>query len=245
MNKKQVVKQFCSPIASPAYGEPPFRFLNREYLIISYETDMELLRRLIPEPLEVENPIVNFEVINMPDCTGLGGYTESGQVIPAIFQGLPVNYVHLMYLDSITGILNGREIFGFPKGLAETSLKLNHDHLLGEVHYRGAPVAIATMEYKRQPIDPQKLLTALTDTPSLVLKKIPHVDGTPRICELVETRLTDISILEAWSGSARLMLLPHIRVPMADLPIRKIISALHFKCHLTIPFGKVRYDYLK
>jgi acetoacetate decarboxylase len=38
----------------PARG--PYRFVNREYFIVTYETDMDSLRRVIPEPLE---PISN------------------------------------------------------------------------------------------------------------------------------------------------------------------------------------------
>lgn len=34
----------------------PYRFVNREYFIVTYETDMDSLRRVIPEPLE---PISN------------------------------------------------------------------------------------------------------------------------------------------------------------------------------------------
>ena len=35
---------FAMPVHNPAYPRPPFRFINREYFIISYETDMDALR---------------------------------------------------------------------------------------------------------------------------------------------------------------------------------------------------------
>jgi acetoacetate decarboxylase len=41
---------------------------------------------LVPEPLELGEPLVKFEFIRMPDPTGFGDYTESGQVIPASFR---------------------------------------------------------------------------------------------------------------------------------------------------------------
>jgi acetoacetate decarboxylase len=34
--------------------------------------------------------------------------------------------------------------------------------------------------------------------PNFLLKIIPHVDGRPRICEIVEYRLTDINLKGAW-----------------------------------------------
>src|SRR5215813_10844976 len=40
------------------------------------------LQRIVPTPLEVMEPIVKYEFIRMPDSTGFGDYSESGQVIP-------------------------------------------------------------------------------------------------------------------------------------------------------------------
>jgi acetoacetate decarboxylase len=69
------------PITNPAYPMGPYKFVDREFLIIAYRTDLECLRKVVPEPLEVTDPIVSYEFIRMPDSTGFGDYTESGQVI--------------------------------------------------------------------------------------------------------------------------------------------------------------------
>jgi acetoacetate decarboxylase len=67
------------PLTNPAYPIGPYRFRNREYLIITYRTDPQKLPALVPEPLQVEEPVVKYEFIRMPDSTGFGDYTESGQ----------------------------------------------------------------------------------------------------------------------------------------------------------------------
>jgi acetoacetate decarboxylase len=41
----------------------------------------------VPEPLLADGDTVNYEFIRMPDLTGFGDYTESGQVIPVTFRG--------------------------------------------------------------------------------------------------------------------------------------------------------------
>lgn len=46
---------FSMPLHNPAYPRPPFRFVDREYFIISYETDIDALRAVVPEPLKVDN----------------------------------------------------------------------------------------------------------------------------------------------------------------------------------------------
>ena len=95
---------FAMPLNNPAYPRGPYRFYNREFMTISYRTDPDVLRAVVPEPLEPIGDTVNYEFIRMPDSTGFGDYTETGQVIPVRFTvaGGTVQeggYVHAMYLD--------------------------------------------------------------------------------------------------------------------------------------------------
>ena len=40
------------PLAGPGYPKGPYRFIDREYMVISYETDPDIVRAQLPEPLE-------------------------------------------------------------------------------------------------------------------------------------------------------------------------------------------------
>jgi hypothetical protein len=42
---------------------------------------------------------MNYEFIRMPDSTGFGDYTESGQVIPVSYRGEAGSFVHQMFLN--------------------------------------------------------------------------------------------------------------------------------------------------
>jgi acetoacetate decarboxylase len=111
MRKEDVLKLPSMPAAGPSYPAGPYRFINREFLVITYETDPELIREQLPEPLEpLDRPLVNYEWIKMPDSSGFGSYTESGIVIPARLRGEEVNFVSQMYLDDDPPIAAGREI---------------------------------------------------------------------------------------------------------------------------------------
>jgi acetoacetate decarboxylase len=76
------------------------------------------------------------------------------------------------------------------------------------------------------------------------LKIIPHVDGGPRICELVEYYLEDIQIKGAWTGPAALSLYAHALAPVAELPVLEVVSAVHILADLTLGLGEVVHDYL-
>ncbi|HYG46018.1 MAG TPA: acetoacetate decarboxylase [Bordetella sp.] len=246
--KKETIRKnaFAMPIHNPAYPRPPFRFINREYFIISYETDMEALSAVVPEPLRVDSPIVHYEFIRMPDSSGLGDYAESGQVISVIDEdGRSGSYTHAMYLDDESAIAGGREIWGFPKKLATPRLCVDgKDTLLGTLDYGTQRIATGTMGYKYRALDTAAECRKLADTPNYLLKVIPHVDGSPRICELVRYFLRDVEVMGAWTGPAALELRPHALASVADLPVRKVIGGRHVIANLTLDVGEVAYDYL-
>ena len=71
----------------------------------------------------------------------------------------------------------------------------------------------------------------------------PDVDGSLAIAQLVGYNLSDIQVQGAWSGPARLHLVPHVNAPVADLPVRRVSGGVHFIANLTLPYGRVLHDY--
>ena len=100
------------------------------------------------------------------------------------------------------------------------------------------------MGFKHTAMDCESVKKSL-GAPSFLLKIIPHVDGTARICELVQYSLTQITVKGAWSGPGALELHHHALAPVAQLPILEVLSALHIVTDVTLPLGTVVYDYLE
>ena len=245
MKASQVLERaYSMPLTSPAYPKGPYRFVNREFLIITYRTNADKLRAVIPEPLEFTEPLVNFEFIRMPDSTGFGDYTESGQVIPVNFLGTRGGYSHAMYLNDGPPIFGGREIWGFPKKYAQPCLAVETDTLVGTLNYGPVRIATGTMGFKHRAADENEVMRSLT-RPNYLLKIIPHVDGRPRICEIVTYDLEDVKLKGAWNGPAALDLYAHALAPVAELPVLEVIGALHVIADLTLGLGKVVHDYLE
>jgi acetoacetate decarboxylase len=239
---------FAMPLNDPAYPKGPYKFYNRQYIVITYRTDPDALRAVVPEPLEVIGDTVNYEFIRMPDSTGFGDYTETGQVIPVRFRGAKGvtqegGYVHAMYLDDNAPIAGGREIWGFPKKLATPKISHESETLVCTLHYGSVLCVSASMGYKHHEIDPEPLLKSLAK-PSFMIKIIPHVDCTPRVCELVRYYLKDVTLKGAWRGPAALQLFEHAQCDVARLPVREVVSASHYLTDLTLGLGEVVFDYL-
>ena len=73
-------------------------------------------------------------------------------------------------------------------------------------------IATAMMGYKHCTADPVAVSAALA-APNFLLKIIPHVDGSARICELVRYYTTEVALKGAWTASGSLELHPHALAP--------------------------------
>lgn len=247
MNKEQILNLSSMPALGPSYPKGPYRFINREFLVITYESDPAIIREIVPEPLEPnKDNLVAFEWINMPDSSGFGAYSESGCVIPCTYKGEACNFIVAMYLNDEAPIAAGREIWGFPKKNAEPKLDVIKDTLTGTLRYADQLVALGTMAYKNEShvSEPEKTAAMLGKT-QVNLKLIPGVDGKPQVAQLVAYNMTEITVKGCWSGPARIHLVPHVNAPVADLSVKRVVSGTHMIGDMTLPYGRVLHDYLK
>jgi acetoacetate decarboxylase len=103
---------------------------------------------------------------------------------------------------------------------------VDSDTLVGTLDYGTLRVATATMGYKHFPLELDTARAEVT-IPTFMLKVMRNYDGRPRICELVRTEITDVTVHGAWSGPGRLQLFEHALAPIADLPVREIVAVSH------------------
>lgn len=233
-----------TPLSAPAFPAVQPRFYDREYLNIVYRTDPDALRAVVPAPLEIDEPLVRFEVMKMNDVTGYGPYTEAGQAIQVVFDGERGEYLHAMYLDSFAATASGREVSAYPKVMGSPKLYADNGALVGTLDYGTLRVATATMGYKHFELDRREAEAEIT-VPTFMLKTIPDYDGTLRVQELVRTEITDVVVKAAYTGPARLQLFQHVLAPLADLPVLEVVSASHIITDLTLAPAKPVHNYLE
>lgn len=245
MTRDEILSSSSMPLASPSYPKGPYRFIDREYLLVHYESDPDVIRALLPEPLEPDGNHVVFEWMKMFDSSGFGSYQEAGINIAARYRGEPCNFSTMMFLDDEAPTTGGREIWGFPKKIGQPDLTVMHDTLTGTLAYAGREVALGTMGYKYRSLaqDHGETLAGMSKL-NINLKFIPDVTGEPKIAQLVGYHLTDVTVKGSWAGPARLHLVPHVNCRVADLPVCKILEGRHLIADLTLPYGEVLHDYL-
>ena len=63
MNKDEILSLAGMPPDNPSYPHGPFRFINREYFNVIYESDPAAIRAMVPEPLSPDD-----EAISVPQA---------------------------------------------------------------------------------------------------------------------------------------------------------------------------------
>jgi len=237
---------YSLPQLSPLYMQPPFDYRDAWSMTIPFRSDPRAIAQWIPKPLVPDPQGMMFVTVSRFFTSGFGHYNEMLLGAIAKYRGRTVNHCAQMYVDDEPPISAGREIWGFPKKYAKPVIRTVSDTLTGTLHYANELVAMGTMGYKHEVAPGGAAATAKGMTKTQCnLKIIPDVDGKPKICQLVAYNLTDIEIKGSWVAPARLQLFAHVNAPVADLPVRRVIGGRHFVGDLTLPHGRVLFDYLR
>ena len=113
-------------------------FYEAEMLTVFWETKPEVVARLLPPPLEpAAYPLVIAFVANYPRTNFDMSYQESALFLRAVHKGQVGQYCLSMMVTNDMAMAAGREVFGFPKKMADIHLVKNGEDLEGWTERRG------------------------------------------------------------------------------------------------------------
>ena len=171
--------RLCNAPYGPRLSPGPYRFVNREYLIITYRTDPDALAAVITGPLEDDDPVVKFEFIRMPDSTGFGRLHGAGQVIPVRYKNRRARMCIRCFLTANRRSRRPRAL-GFPKKLASPEMRNEKDRSAAFFDTGLFPLLSHYGFQAIAPLPHAKVRASLME-PGFLLKIIPHVDGPPHM----------------------------------------------------------------
>jgi acetoacetate decarboxylase len=237
---------FSTPLDAPMIPRFPFQFRNVEILTLTYRTDPEAIRALLPEPLEPTGDAVMIHFYAMRDTDWLGPYQEVNVMVGATLPGSETgSYSPYLFLSSDVGVTHGREIHGQPKKLAEPRLEVRGDLIVGTLARNGIDVVTGTVPYKQERAEIADLSAIFPFATNINLKALDHIDGTPAIRQLTSRSLSDVTVHECWRGPCTVELRPNAQAPVHRLPVREMGWGFFWRAEFTLVPGRVLLDYLK
>ena len=113
-------------------------FFDAEMLTVVWETKPEIIERLLPSPLKPASDPIAVAFVGWYPKTNFGvAYHESALFIRASYDSVEGNYCLSMPVSNDIALAGGREIFGFPKKMANFHFKKDGDVVSGWTERKG------------------------------------------------------------------------------------------------------------
>jgi acetoacetate decarboxylase len=222
-------------------------------LVTFYETDVELIRSVLPRPLEMsDTPLVRLNVaaVDMPS----GPLGASVVSVTCKHEGREGFYDLTMVMTTEQAVVGGRETFGEPKKLGDVQLTREGNRVHGAVTRRG----ITYLEVEGT-VAEQLELQPVHDRVTFYFKFLmdPQGKGFDHDPSLVYcTRSEEQRLRERIDATVTLR--DSDFDPVADLPVHRITSCIYSESNTTqrgeiqgtvpqewlLPFAHQRYDHL-
>ena len=171
-------------------------------------------------------------------CVETGTFMEAALLFQCIFDNkitkeeeVGVYFAH-NYVDTDVALASGREIWGYPRKMAEIKLGMKKDTVEGRVIRDGNTIlrATCTLDEDGEWID---------SGPNLNFKVIPSVTGSGyEVAQLTAGYLT-YDIKSGRSGDVQLEILSGPRDDLSLIEIETPMIGLYFDCDITVPEGKI------
>lgn len=131
MKSVDEIKKIEDVLARPA-------FLEGRTLTVSYLTRPEIMRQVLPPPLEpVGEPVVSVGVGTFGSSNCVGAFAGGWVDVPAKYNGIEASYCLAMPMSTDVAIIFGRELFGEPKKQARVRLESDGDVTRGSIERLG------------------------------------------------------------------------------------------------------------
>jgi acetoacetate decarboxylase len=210
-------------------------FYDAEMLTIYFETKPEVVKRLLPPPLEpAPMPIGGAFVANYPKTNFGVTYLESALFLQAQFNGEEGAYCLAMPVTDDMALILGREIFGYPKKIGNIHLERSGEAVKGWTERHGTRFLEAkaklTGKFNDEAVQ-KMMIEQMAANPDLVVFNFkyfpaPGRDGfdyNPRLIrEVVEFRPTSMEM-----GEGELVFRPSDHDPWAEVEIVRVLGAAY------------------
>lgn len=218
-------------------------FYDAEMLAVYWQTKPDIIKRLLPPPLKpAEMPIIFAFVADYPRTNFGSIYKEAAVFLSCEYGGIEGGYCLAMPVTDDMALVAGREVFGYPKKLANIHFRKEKRDVEGWSERHGTRYFEVKAKLNGRPNSPEfiQLVAERTGgTPGgskdiiqvcYNYKHFPSPDGNyfdykPRLIrEEVVFRPSELKL-----GSAQLILQSSESDPWGELEIEEILGAIYLK----------------
>ena len=121
---KQEEWGFTNPVVSDLYGKPPLVWKDMDIHLVVYETDIENIEKVIPEPLEARTNKVFVWQSHFDLGTTQGAFSETAIYVQVKYKDYEADYEPFLYVDSHLPLTAGRSFFAFIRSFCTAARRM-------------------------------------------------------------------------------------------------------------------------
>lgn len=215
-------------------------FIGAEMIIVRFRTDPRVVARVLPRPLRpAPEPLATAFVARYPETNFGVSYNEGALFLDASYRGETGMYCLSMPVDDDMAMVYGRELYGFPKKIAE-EITVDRDggHVVGRVVRQGTEIlrlegeftdeADAThLSFGEPAIDPEG--RPCRNNVSFLFKFLPAARGAP--LESAPLLIRQATLFRPrpgmMTGVGKTVLSSTEVDPLGDIPVRDVLDATY------------------
>lgn len=230
-----MAKPYTLPVVGPLYAAVPYHYKNVRKVSVFCRCNEDMLARFLPEDFEVATNLIEIFIMESPDAGALGTYNEGGVVIPIRYKGKVGGHVALEYVDNDDSMAVGREIWGYPKKLADCPMAFADDGTVtGKIVRRG--IDLVSIAFKPSETSFEKPVLQ----PRYQIKTFPcAAGGDTDLYQVIHNQVTDFVIHNAQTGTATLEVKSSGQDPLEQLGIQEIVGAELSKYDFVLGYGDI------
>ena len=226
-------------------------FPGSEVVTAVFRTDPAVLARVLPRPLRPpERPIAFAFVAHYPNTNFATVYSEAALFVQAEYRGRKGMYCIAMPVDDDMAMAGGREVFGYPKKMAESiTLEKAGPKVVGSVVRKGtelirievepnraADIDALALPGERDPTSPRAFEVTVYLFKHFQSPTMRGFDYLPRlVAEPVVLRPRD----DVLDGQGTLLLTSSPYDPVGEIPVVEMITCAYGTFDNTMMPGKV------
>ena len=217
---------------------PPYHYIDAKVFLALFTPTEDSIRALLPEPLRPSQmPLAGLLIAEQP-CKEAGTFMEAGLLVQCLFDNPKTKeeevgvYFVYDFVDTDIAQAAGREIWGYPRKIANISLDWKGDTLTGTAVRDGVTLlkATCTLDDDGEWID---------SGPNINVKMIPKISGKGyELADLTASYLT-YDIKNGRSGEVEIEFNNGPQDDFSKVEIESNFIGLYFDCDITVPLGEI------
>ena len=236
-------RTYTIPAVSPLYPPPPYRYTDCPLMVVPFVAAPGVTRRLVPEPLEPNADDLAYVAVGHMHNDRLGSTREAFIVVPSSDGTRIGNYSVFLYLENDACVTSGREIWGWPKKMADISLDESAGSMRAVVRRGGAELIDASLMSLEDASPDELRLSPVWFN----LKIIPSVaeGAPPDVCQITATTFDDLVVRDVRRGRGDLRLGGTLADALTDLiGVREVLTGHRMTLSFRLLHGEIVHDYL-